>query len=73
MGANYLTDQKKLTGHMFNIKLGKKSYKISFKALPVKNSGQKTGKRWAHYLPSAPPSPGADMVKKLSLSLFLLF
>ena len=36
MWANYLTDQKNDTGHMFNIKLEKKSYKMSFKALPVK-------------------------------------
>ena len=34
--ANFSTDQKSFTGHMFNIKLEEKSYKISFKALPVK-------------------------------------
>ena len=42
MWANYLTDQKNFTGHMFNIKLEEESYKMSFKALPVKISGQKT-------------------------------
>ena len=36
MWANYSTDQKNFTGHMFNIKLEEKSYKMSFKALPVK-------------------------------------
>ena len=34
--GSYSTDQKKFTGHMFNIKLEEKSYKMSFKALPVK-------------------------------------
>ena len=34
--GNYSTDQKKFTGHMFNIKLEEKSYKMSFKALPFK-------------------------------------
>ena len=34
--GNYSTDQKKFTGHMFNIKLEEKSYKMSFKAVPVK-------------------------------------
>ena len=34
--ANYSTGQKKFTCHMFNIKLEEKSYKTSFKALPVK-------------------------------------
>ena len=33
--ADYSTDQKSLTGHMFNITLVKKSYKISLIALPV--------------------------------------
>ena len=38
MWANYSTDQKYFTGHMFNItlKLEKKSHKMSFKALTVK-------------------------------------
>ena len=36
MWADYLTDQKNFTGHIFNIKLEKKSYKMSFKAPPVK-------------------------------------
>ena len=34
--ADYSTDQKNFTGHMFNIKSAEKSYKMSFKALPVK-------------------------------------
>ena len=34
--ANYLTDQKNFTGHMFSMKLEEKSYKMSFKALSVK-------------------------------------
>ena len=36
MWANYSTDQKNFTSHMFNIKLEEKSCKMSFKALPVK-------------------------------------
>ena len=36
MWANYLTDQIYFTGQIFNIKLKEKSYKMSFKALPVK-------------------------------------
>ena len=36
MWANYLTDQKSFTGHMFNIKLEEKPHKMSFKVLPVK-------------------------------------
>ena len=31
--GDYSTDQKKLTGHMFNIKLEEKPYKMSFKAI----------------------------------------
>ena len=34
--GNYSTDQKKFTGHMFNIKLEEKSCKMDFKSLPVK-------------------------------------
>ena len=34
--ANFLTDQKNFTGYMFNINLEEKSYKMSFKTLPVK-------------------------------------
>ena len=34
--ANYLTDEKNFTGHMFNIELEENSHKMSFKALPVK-------------------------------------
>ena len=36
MWANYSTDQKNLTGDKLNIKLEEKSYKLSFKAVPVK-------------------------------------
>ena len=36
MWADNSTDQKIFTGHMFNIKLEEKSYKMSCKALPVK-------------------------------------
>ena len=36
MWANYSTDQKNFTGHMFNIKLEEKPDKMSFKALPAK-------------------------------------
>ena len=36
MWGNYSTDQKSFTCHMFNIKLEEKSYKMGFKALPVK-------------------------------------
>ena len=38
----YSTDHKNFTGHMFNIKLEEKSYKMSFKALPVKMQRSKT-------------------------------
>ena len=34
--GNYSIHQKKFTGHMFNIKLEEKSYKMDFKVLPVK-------------------------------------
>ena len=36
MWANYWTDQKNFTDHMFNIKIEEKSLKMSFKALPFK-------------------------------------
>ena len=36
MSGNHLTDQKNFTGHMLIIKLEERSYKMSFKALPVK-------------------------------------
>ena len=35
-GADYSTDQKNFTDHMFNIKLEEKSYKMSFRILPLK-------------------------------------
>ena len=64
---NYLTDQKNDTGHMFNIKLEKKSYKMSFKALPVKiqrskNKGHNVGGT----------IPGADRFKIKDLWKILL-
>ena len=45
MLANYSTDQKNFSGHMFNIKLEEKSYKLSFKALPVKIQRSKNRQR----------------------------
>ena len=64
---NHLTDQKNDTGHMFNIKLEKKSYKMSFKALPVKiqrskNKGHNVGGT----------IPGADRFKIKDLWKILL-
>ena len=41
MWANYSTDQKNFTGHMFNINLEEQSHKMSFKALPVQNAAVK--------------------------------
>ena len=35
VSANYSSDQKNFTGHMFNMKLEENLYKMSFKALPV--------------------------------------
>ena len=49
-GLDKLTDEKKFTGRMFNIKLEEKSYKMSFKALPVK-------------IQRSSPHPMADRVK----------
>ena len=61
--GNYSTDQKNLTGHMFNIKLEKKSYKMSFKALPVKKPAKKTGQKTDRKAQCATlPHPGADRV-----------
>ena len=40
--TNYSTDQKNFTGHMFNIKLEQKSYKMEFEDLPVKIQRSKT-------------------------------
>ena len=42
--ADYSTNQKNFTGHMFNIKLEEKSYKMSFKALPVNIQRSKTAR-----------------------------
>ena len=49
--TNYSTDQKNFTGHMFNIKLEQKSYKMRFKALPVKRQRSKTemGGAWGEH------------------------
>ena len=59
--ADYSSDQKKFTGHMFNIKLEEKSCKMSFKALLVKiqrsKNRQGRGKR-----EMCPPPTGADRV-----------
>ena len=61
--GKFLTDQKKFTGHMFNIKLEEKPYKISFKALPVKiqRSKNRLGARCVPH--PTPPPPGEDRVK----------
>ena len=45
--ANYSTDPKNFTGHMFNIKLKERSYKMSFKALPVKIQQSKNRQGYA--------------------------
>ena len=45
MSANYSADQKYFTGHMFNIKLEEKSYKMSFKVPSVKMQGSKNQKK----------------------------
>ena len=42
--ANYSTDQKNFTGHMFSIKLEETSFKMDFKALPVKIQRSKNRK-----------------------------
>ena len=51
--------KKNFTGHMFNIKLDEKSYKMSFKALPVKIRSK--NRQRGHNLP--PSSPRTDRVK----------
>ena len=56
--ANYSTDQKNFTCHVFNIKLEEKSYKMSFKSLPVKIQ-QSINRQGRHNVP-----PEADRVKK---------
>ena len=63
VGANYSTDQKNSTGHVFKIKLEEKSYKISFKALPVKIHWSKN---WQgdHKVPLSLLT-GPDMVKEI--------
>ena len=54
------TDQKNCTDHMFNIKLEEKSYKMGFKALPVKIQRLKNRQRWHNV---SPLPLGADRVK----------
>ena len=66
----YLNDQKKFTGHMFNIKLEERSYKMSFKALAVKIQGSKNRHGGAQ---CAPSSPGADRVKLANLIFWTKF
>ena len=50
--TNYSNDEKTFTVHIFNIKLEEMSYKISFKALPVKIQQSKinrcTAKKYRH-------------------------
>ena len=52
--ANFLTDENNFAGHMFNKKLEEKSYKMSFKALPVKIQQSKNrqggGSTMCHHL-----------------------
>ena len=54
MWADYSTDQKKFTGHMFIIKLEEKLYKMSFKALPVKKQRSKNRQGAQRPLPPGP-------------------
>ena len=58
MQANYSTDQKKFTDHMFNIKLEAKSHEISFNALlvKIKESKIRQGRR------NVPPPPLGQLV-----------
>ena len=56
---NYSTDQKIFAGHMFNIRLEEKLYKMSFKALPVKIQRSKN-RQW---VTQCAPPPGVDRVK----------
>ena len=55
---NYSIDQKNFIGHMFNIKSEQKSYKTSFKALPVKmqpSKNQQEGMGGEHNVSPSPP------------------
>ena len=52
MWANYLNDEKTFTGHIFNIKLEEMSYKISFKALPVKIQQSKNQQVYCKEVPT---------------------
>ena len=58
MWAKYSIDQKNFTGHMFNIKLEEKSYKMSLTALPVKIQWSKS-RQGGTICP-----PGVDRVKR---------
>ena len=51
MWANYWTDQKNFTDHMFNIKIEEMSLKMSFKALPFKIQQSKNQQGWAQCAP----------------------
>ena len=66
MWANYSTDHKNFTGHMFNIKLEEYPDKVSFKALPIKIQGSKKQLGEAHCCPSR-----ANRVQVLSDKVFL--
>ena len=52
MWANYSNDEKTFTGHIFNIKLEEMSYKISFKALPVKIQQSKNQQVYCKEVPT---------------------
>ena len=50
VSVNYSIDQNIFIGHMFNIKLEEKSYKMSFKALPVEIQ-QSKNRQEGHNMP----------------------
>ena len=65
MQANYSTDQKNFTGHMFNIKSEKRSYKISLNALLIKIQWSKNGQEGGGTM--CPLPPGADRVNQCKM------
>ena len=64
--ADYSSDQKKFTGHMFNIKLEEKSCKMSFKALLVKIQRSKNRQGGGAYCAHSPSV--VDRVKNVLTS-----
>ena len=61
--VSYSTDQKNSTGHMFNTKLGEKSYKMSLKALPVKLNRSKNWQGEHNVPPSGPDRVKNDIAR----------